>query len=125
MTTYTRQLTHHQTVTAAATDTVTLTGIDLAANASSVSDPPWSVAGSVVGAGVVRGGRIYNAHATADLWWSYGPVAADVPNPATTTNEGVRRLPAKQTDSWNDSWPAVTVKVSATVNVDYSIEGNP
>jgi hypothetical protein len=121
MATYSRKLTLHATVTAGATDTITFTGPD-SSPSGGLPAPPYATPGATTGAGAVRGGRVYNAGA-GDLWWSYGRTAAA--DPATTSNEGVRRLPSKATDQFDDVWDQVVVRVSAVDDCEYSVEVNP
>lgn len=121
MTTTTRKLTYHGTAAAATTDTITLTGADK--TQPGAADPAFSATSST-GAAAINGGRIYNASAT-DLWYSFASSDASAPpDPATQTNEGVRRLPAGMTDSFNDVWRGVVFKVYSAAGGDYSIEVN-
>lgn len=121
MTTTSRKLTYHGTLAAATLDTITLSGPDK--TQPGAADPAWKSPSST-GAGQVAGGRIYNA-GTADIFWSYAATAAAAPDPSTSSNEGVRRLPAGATDRWNEVFDQVVVKAYCAVAADYSIEVNP
>lgn len=120
MATYSRKLTHHATVTAAATDTITMTGPDR--SSTGPADPPSS-ATSATGAAAVNGGRIYNA-GTVDLWYTYAKTAGAAGDPTSTATEGVRRLPAGMTDKFDEQWAEVVFKVTAAADCAYSIETN-
>lgn len=121
MATYSRQLTHHATATGGATDTITLTGPDK--TQAGAADPAWK-SPSPTGAAAINGGLIYNG-GTVDLFFSIASSnAAAPPDPATSSNEGVRRLPAGATDEWDDVWPGAVLKVYAASDCVYSIEVN-
>lgn len=87
------------------------------------ADPAFA-SPSATGAGSANGGRIYNA-GTVDIFWSYAATAGAAPDPSTSSNEGVRRLPPGATDQWSEAYPQVVVKLYATAACDYSIEVNP
>lgn len=120
---YTRKLTKGATVTAGAVDTITLTGPDVTPAAAPVGDAPYAGTPGGTGAGSVKGGRLYNGGAVS-LFWSAGPVLANVPSPVDHDADGVYELPAGQTDGWDDEWPTAFVKVSATSDCAYRVEGS-
>lgn len=118
VTTYDRKLTHHATTTASTTDTVTLTGNDRPASAG--TDPPYSTT-SATGAAAIAGGLIYN-EGPMDLYYTVGSTAQA--DPATQSNEGVRRLPPGCTNQFTETWQQAVVKVWSSAAVSYSIEVN-